>query len=85
MKKRIFCFCALLLSLSGSGAAWSDDKVVTPQPLVPSFRVDPFWAEDAAEQMAGCRRRPRLKGSRRADTSPIHPVRHQRNGRFVLS
>jgi hypothetical protein len=27
----------------GSGAAWSDDKVVTPQPLVPSFRVDPFW------------------------------------------
>jgi hypothetical protein len=43
MKKRILCFCALLLSVSGSGAAWSDDKVVTPQPLVPSFRVDPFW------------------------------------------
>ena len=25
------------------------------------------------------------EGSRRADASPIHPVRHQRNGRFVLS
>ena len=43
MKKRMSCFCALLLPLSGSGAAWSDDAVITPRPLVPSFRVDPFW------------------------------------------
>ena len=65
MKKRILCFCALLLSLSGSGAAWSDDKVVTPQPLVPSFRVDPFWeGEECSLAPATCLscRSPQLSG-----------------------
>ena len=43
MKTQILCMCALLLSLSAHEAAASDENVVTPQPLVPSFRVDPFW------------------------------------------
>jgi hypothetical protein len=41
--KRILCICAFLLSLSGHEAALSEDNVVMPQQLVPSFQVDPFW------------------------------------------
>jgi DNA-binding beta-propeller fold protein YncE len=41
--KRILCICVSLLLLSGREAALSEDNVVTPRQLVPSFQVDPFW------------------------------------------